>query len=137
MLAGGEGAVLAFRAGRVRDVLRSNAPLVILLLFCAASVAWSDFPLVAFKRWVKAAGNVTMVLVVLTEIDATAAVRRLFTRTAFLVIPASILLIYFYPALGRYQQHPVHKQFLQWVLDRDCTPLAFDYYLNEETVVLP
>jgi hypothetical protein len=40
-------------------------------------------------------------------------------------------------ALGRYQQHPVHKQFLQWVLDRDCTPLAFDYYLNAETVVLP
>jgi hypothetical protein len=40
-------------------------------------------------------------------------------------------------ALVSYQQHPVHKQFLQWVLDRDCTPLAFDYYLNEETVVLP
>jgi len=39
-------------------------------------------------------------------------------------------------ALVRYQQHPVHKQFLQWVLDRDCTPLAFDYYLDEETVVL-
>jgi Stress responsive A/B Barrel Domain len=39
-------------------------------------------------------------------------------------------------ALVRYQQHPVHKQFLQWVLDRDCTPLAFDYYLNQETVVL-
>jgi Stress responsive A/B Barrel Domain len=39
-------------------------------------------------------------------------------------------------ALVRYQQHPVHKQFLQWVLDRDCTPLAFDYYLNEKTVVL-
>ena len=40
-------------------------------------------------------------------------------------------------ALVRYQQHPVHKKFLQWVLDRDCTPLAFDYYLTEETVVLP
>jgi hypothetical protein len=40
-------------------------------------------------------------------------------------------------ALVRYQQHPVHKQFLQWVLDRDCAPLAFDYYLTDETVVLP
>ena len=39
-------------------------------------------------------------------------------------------------ALVRYQQHPVHKKFLQWVLDRDCTPLAFDYYLTNETVVL-
>ena len=39
-------------------------------------------------------------------------------------------------ALVRYQQHPVHTKFLQWVLDRDCTPLAFDYYLTSETVVL-
>jgi hypothetical protein len=39
-------------------------------------------------------------------------------------------------ALVAYQQHPVHKLFLQWVLDRDCTPLAFDYYLDETTVVL-
>jgi hypothetical protein len=40
-------------------------------------------------------------------------------------------------ALVRYQQHPVHKHFLQWVLDRDCAPLAFDYYLDAATVVLP
>ena len=39
-------------------------------------------------------------------------------------------------ALVRYQKHPVHQQFLKWVLDRDCEPLAFDYYLDEETVVL-
>jgi len=40
-------------------------------------------------------------------------------------------------ALVRYQQHPVHKQFLQWIIDHNCTPLAFDYYLDAETVVLP
>jgi hypothetical protein len=39
-------------------------------------------------------------------------------------------------ALVRYQQHPVHQKFLKWVLDRDCAPLAFDFYLDEETVVL-
>jgi hypothetical protein len=39
-------------------------------------------------------------------------------------------------ALVRYQKHPVHQQFLKWVLDRQCTPLAFDYYLDETTVVL-
>jgi hypothetical protein len=39
-------------------------------------------------------------------------------------------------ALVAYQQHPVHQAFLRWVLDRDCTPLAFDYYLDETTVVL-
>lgn len=39
-------------------------------------------------------------------------------------------------ALVAYQQHPVHRDFLQWVLDRDCTPLAFDYHLDADTVVL-
>jgi hypothetical protein len=39
-------------------------------------------------------------------------------------------------ALVAYQQHPVHQVFLQWVIDHDCTPLAFDYYLDETTVVL-
>jgi Stress responsive A/B Barrel Domain len=40
-------------------------------------------------------------------------------------------------ALAAYQQHPVHKQFLSWVLDRKCTALAFDYYLDESTAILP
>ena len=38
--------------------------------------------------------------------------------------------------LVTYQKHPVHQQFLRWVLDRDCTPLAFDYHLDETTVIL-
>jgi hypothetical protein len=39
-------------------------------------------------------------------------------------------------ALVTYQKHPVHQEFLRWVLDRDCTPLAFDYPLDESTVIL-
>jgi len=39
-------------------------------------------------------------------------------------------------ALAAYQQHPVHQVFLKWVLDRNCTPLAFDYYLTDMTVVV-
>jgi hypothetical protein len=38
--------------------------------------------------------------------------------------------------LRTYQQHPVHQEFLRWVLDRDCTPLAFDYPLDDSTVIL-
>lgn len=39
------------------------------------------------------------------------------------------------PALLAYQQHPVHMQFFRWVMERDCTPLAFDYLLDEQTVI--
>lgn len=41
------------------------------------------------------------------------------------------------PALLAYQQHPVHQHFLKWVLDHDCTPLAFDFELNQDTVIWP
>jgi stress responsive alpha/beta barrel protein len=40
------------------------------------------------------------------------------------------------PTLVAYQQHPVHQEFLRWVMERRCTPLAFDYPLDATTVVL-
>ena len=40
-------------------------------------------------------------------------------------------------ALRRYQQHPVHQAFHRWVMDRQCTPLAFDYLLDETTLLMP
>ncbi len=39
-------------------------------------------------------------------------------------------------ALSQYRAHPVHQQFLDWITERDCTPLAFDYYLDERTVLM-
>lgn len=40
-------------------------------------------------------------------------------------------------ALARYRAHPVHQRFLRWIMERDCTPLAFDYRLDERTVLQP
>jgi Stress responsive A/B Barrel Domain len=39
-------------------------------------------------------------------------------------------------ALHTYQSHPVHQKFLHWVLDHECTPLAFDYHLTDRTVIV-
>lgn len=39
-------------------------------------------------------------------------------------------------ALGAYQDHPVHREFAAWVGGLGVTPLAFDYHLDEATVVL-
>ena len=39
--------------------------------------------------------------------------------------------------LKEYQAHPVHQQFLAWIVERDCTPLAFDYHLDGQTVLMP
>jgi hypothetical protein len=38
--------------------------------------------------------------------------------------------------LGKYQAHPVHLRFKDWLAERDCTPLAFDYHLDERTLLM-
>jgi Stress responsive A/B Barrel Domain len=38
--------------------------------------------------------------------------------------------------LRRYQDHPVHLRFRDWIMEHDCTPLAFDYHLDERTVLM-
>ena len=39
--------------------------------------------------------------------------------------------------LKAYQQHPVHQAFHGWLMERSCTPLAFDYFLDTDTVLIP
>jgi len=39
-------------------------------------------------------------------------------------------------AMNAYRAHPVHVQFNDWLIERDCTPLAFDYLLDERTVLM-
>lgn len=93
--------VLIGRGKRTVALLKSNWPVLLFFVFCAASVLWSDFPTVALKRWTKAIGNVAIVLLVLTDRHPTSAFKQLFTRTAFFLIPLSVLFIKYYPALGR------------------------------------
>lgn len=88
------------RKGVVR-VLRMNVPLLLFYFYCLISIVWSDFPDVAFKRWTKFASDLVMVLVVLTEANRLAAVQRFLARSALVLIPASVLLIRYYPDLGR------------------------------------
>ena len=65
------------------------------------AILWSEYPFVAFKRWIKILGHPIMALVVPTDPDPVQAVRRLFKRAAFVLIPMSILFIKYYPEYGR------------------------------------
>jgi exopolysaccharide production protein ExoQ len=93
--------VLGVRGRRLLRLLRANVPILLFFLYCGVSSLWSDYGDVSFKRWVKALGDLVMILVVLTEFDPSAAVKRLLQRAAFLLIPASVLLVKYYPDLGR------------------------------------
>ncbi|MGA2357373.1 MAG: hypothetical protein ABSF66_00105 [Terriglobales bacterium] len=93
--------VLVRRRERVLGILKANWPLVAFSLYCAVSISWSDYPDVAFKRWVKSLGDFVMVLIILTDRDRYAAIKRVLAWTGFLLIPTSVLFIKFYPNLGR------------------------------------
>lgn len=82
-------------------VLSRNPWLAIFLAYCALTILWSDFPFVAFKRWLKVLGHPIMVLILATEPDPREAVVRVVKRAAYVLVPFSILLIKYYPHLGR------------------------------------
>jgi exopolysaccharide production protein ExoQ len=93
--------VLVHRGRRIFTFVNANLPILIYFLFCLASVLWSDFPGVAVKRWTKSIGDLLMILLVVTDEQPVAALRRLFSRTGFILIPVSLLFIKYYPNLGR------------------------------------
>lgn len=92
--------VLLLRRKKVTSLLKANWPIMLYFCFCLASLLWSDFPAWGLKRWARALGDLIMVLIVATEVKPTAAFRRLFSRVGFVLLPASVLLIRYYPQLG-------------------------------------
>jgi exopolysaccharide production protein ExoQ len=96
--------VLVLRGRRVINFLTANFPIPILLYFvlCLLSVIWSDYPGPALKKWIKSVGDVAMVLVIVTDEQPVAALRRVFSRLGFILLPVSLLFIKYYPTIGRY-----------------------------------
>ena len=80
---------------------RNNIALTLFVLYCGISVAWSDFPFVAFKRWTKGFGDPIMVLIILTELEPMKAAQFVFKACGYVLIPISVLFIKYYPQLGR------------------------------------
>src|SRR5207248_134366 len=97
--------ILNKRQVRLSEIVQNNGWIIAFLLYCFISIVWSDFPLVAFKRWIKILGHPIMALIVLTEPDPEEAFRRLMKRCAYVIIPVSVLFIKYYPHLG--QSHDI------------------------------
>jgi len=93
--------ILLFRTARTTAILRANWPIALFFVYCLVSIAWSDFPDIAFRRWVKALGDLVMVLIVLTDANPAAAIRRLLARVGYVLVPVSVLFIKYFPDLGR------------------------------------
>lgn len=96
------GAIVLIRRRRdVRGLLKASWAIALYYFFCLFSLLWSDFPAWGFKRWVRGLGDLIMVLIVVTDTQPKAALKSLLSRVGFVLLPASVLLIKYYPDLGQ------------------------------------
>jgi exopolysaccharide production protein ExoQ len=93
--------ILMSRSFKWGDFFARNSALMAFLSFALLSVLWSDFSFVAFKRWFRDLGSYLVILIVLSDPRPLEAVRTLLRRLFFLLIPLCILLIKYYPNLGK------------------------------------
>ncbi len=81
-------------------IFKSNIWLIILYSFIGLSIIWADHPYASFKRWIRLLGVIPIALVVLSERNPLRALESILRRSAYILIPFSILLIKYYPHLG-------------------------------------
>lgn len=93
--------VLAKRNVVMSALVRNNRWLIAFFLYCLVSILWSDFPFIAFKRWVKTLGHPVMALIILTDPDPARALRTVMKRLAYLLLPLSVIFIKYFPQYGR------------------------------------
>jgi exopolysaccharide production protein ExoQ len=94
-------AILVTRSFNWGGFFRRNISLLAFLSFALVSVCWSDFPFVALKRWFRDLGNYLVILVVLSDPEPLEAIRTVLRRLSYLLIPLSVVLIKYYPEIGK------------------------------------
>jgi O-antigen ligase len=92
--------VLGARARRTKQILACNKALIVLFIYMALSVLWSNFPGISLRRYFRSVGTLVMVLVVLTEREPLDALRALLRRLYLVHIPLSIATIKYVRNIG-------------------------------------
>jgi exopolysaccharide production protein ExoQ len=81
--------------------LRRHGWLLALLAYMLVSTLWSDIALIAVRRWVRESIVLIMALVILSETNPRQALESLMRRSAYVLLPFSLMLVKYYPGLGR------------------------------------
>ena len=81
-------------------LVRANGSILLFLCYGLLSVFWSDFPDVAFKRWIRALGDISMAFVILSDSAPGNALATFLQRTGLLLLPPSILFDVCGPCMG-------------------------------------
>lgn len=92
--------VLVWRNFRLQEAVQENKWLMLLLCYMLVSTVWSDIPFVSMKRWIRELIAVVMAGVIVTETDPRRAALSVLRRSAYILIPFSLLLIKYFPFYG-------------------------------------
>jgi exopolysaccharide production protein ExoQ len=92
--------VLAQRHFAWGAVFRDNRWPTLLVVLMAASIAWSDYPFVSFKRYIKVVGSLTMVLVVLSDPRPYTAMQTVLRACLYVHLPLSLICIKYFRSIG-------------------------------------
>jgi hypothetical protein len=93
--------ILMSRSFKWGDFFTRNLALTAFISYCLVSVCWSDFPFIAFKRWIRDLGIYLPILVVLSDPRPLDAVRTVLRRLSYLLVPLSIVLDKYFPLLSK------------------------------------
>ena len=96
-------AILNRRGFQWGAFLASNKTVLLIYLYFLASAIWADYSFVVIKRVIKDFGFVFLVLVIGTELNWSYAIRKVFLRVAYVIFPLSVVLIKWFPSIGRSQ----------------------------------
>ena len=92
--------ILTARSFNWSGFFSRNRALMMFLGFALLSVLWSDYPFVSFKRWFRDLGNYLSILVILSDPRPLMALRTVFRRLFYILIPLTIVLSKYFPDIG-------------------------------------
>ena len=92
--------ILANKKVDWRQVFHDNLWLMVLFGYMFVSIVWSEFPFVSLKRWIRTAGTVLIALVLLTSARPLEALESVFIKTAYILVPISVVLVKYFQEYG-------------------------------------
>lgn len=84
----------------VTDVFRDNKAIFALTFYLGVTTIWSDVSDVSIRRWIRLAGSLIMAIVLLTEPQPLQSIKAVFRRSAYLLLPISVILVKYFPSIG-------------------------------------
>jgi exopolysaccharide production protein ExoQ len=82
-------------------LLAANPTIVTFYLYFLLSMSWSDDPTGSCKRIVKDFCYIIVIAVIMSEAEPLEAIRAVYFRCACVLLPMSVVLVRYYPELGR------------------------------------